>query len=377
MNLKTSTSADKPTSTQERARDSVVVSLPRGLAAKRSRLGWLLALTVGFWAVLAQAQEFRYHYVALDQAPLPAGFVFFGAEAINESGRVYGEAYDDQSFDPHVAVYQNGAVTVLAPNLASVVGAVNAGGTVGGAVITDEVNFLTQAALFHGAQVELIPRLPGEITSFVITLNDSGMALVGSFDANSTETLELYKNGHATSIDFGPNVPFASSLSINNCGIISGITFSAQSSGDVGFRFDTRTGQTTWLYPIAGDPEAWALGINNRGDILGYSFVFNATERIGVWDRNGVFTPYFVEGTPEIPTISNSLLFNDNNLIVITDLGTLPLTSYIVPSPGVRLDLADLVENLPPGQDLAVIIGINNHGNMIGRGDFLLERMPR
>ena len=90
-----------------------------------------------------------------------------------------------------------------------------------------------------------------------------------------------------------------------------------------------------------------------------------------------MFTPYFVEGTPEIPTISNSLLFNDNNLIVITDLGTLPLTSYIVPSPGVRLDLADLVENLPPGQDLAVIIGINNHGDMIGRGDFLLERMPR
>jgi hypothetical protein len=59
------------------------------------------------------------------------------------------------------------------------------------------------------------------------------------------------------------------------------------------------------------------------------------------------------------------------------DLSTLLRTSYIVPRPGVRLDLADLVENLPPGQNLAVILGINNHGDMIGLGDFLLERVMR
>ena len=69
-------------------------SLTTGLAAKRVRFGWLLALTVGFWAVLVQAEELRYHYVALDQAPLPARFVLFGPEAINQSGRVYGEAYE-------------------------------------------------------------------------------------------------------------------------------------------------------------------------------------------------------------------------------------------------------------------------------------------
>jgi hypothetical protein len=131
---------------------------------------------------------------------------------------------------------------------------------------------------------------------------------------------------------------------------------------------------------LAGDPNAWALSINNRRNILGYSFVFGATERIGVWDQTGVFTPRFVEGTPQIPTVSNRLVFNDNNVIVISNISTGDPASYIVPRPGVRLDLADLVENLPAGQNLASTIGINNHGNMIGygqQGSFLLLRVVR
>lgn len=32
---------------------------------------WVLALTFGLWAVLAQGEEFRYHYVRLDQVELP------------------------------------------------------------------------------------------------------------------------------------------------------------------------------------------------------------------------------------------------------------------------------------------------------------------
>jgi hypothetical protein len=31
-----------------------------------SRFGWILALTLGFWAVVVQAQEFHYRYVSLD-----------------------------------------------------------------------------------------------------------------------------------------------------------------------------------------------------------------------------------------------------------------------------------------------------------------------
>lgn len=93
-----------------------------------------------------------------------------------------------------------------------------------------------------------------------------------------------------------------------------------------------------------------------------------------------MFTPRFVEGTPQIPTVSNRLVFNDNNVIVISNISTGDPASYIVPRPGVRLDLADLVENLPAGQNLASTIGINNHGNIIGygqQGSFLLLRVVR
>lgn len=349
------------------------------LTARNNRLGWIVALALGFWAALGHAQELRYHYIGFDEVPLPAGFVFFSAEAINNSGRVCGEAIDGESFNPHVAEYQNGALTVLQPDLASFAGTVNAGGTIGGSVITDEINFYTQAALFRGTQIEFIPRLPDEITSSVIALNDSGMALVDSLDESFVETFAIYKNGHVTPVDFGPDVPIAFFLSMNNAGIISGTTFSP-SLTFVGFRFDTSTRQTTLLYPIGGDPDAWALRINNRGDILGYSFITNAIERIGVWDAKGVFTPHFIEGTPQIPTVSNRLVFNDNNLIVISDISIGEPTSYIVPTPGVRLDLANLVENLPAGQNLAFIVDINNPGDMVGfgpQGGFVLMRMAR
>ncbi len=125
----------------------------------------------------------------------------------------------------------------------------------------------------------------------------------------------------------------------------------------------------TPLNPLPTEANSWALDINNRGDVLGYSFDSAATERIGVWNRAGEFETYFVEGTPAVPTISNNLLFNDNNLIVITRVSNPPTErghSYLVPQPGVRLNLADLVENLPAGQGLQYIISLNAHGDMIG-----------
>ena len=117
-----------------------------------SRFGWVLVLTLGLWAVAAQAQEFRYHHVSLDEIELPSGFNFFNPIAINNSGRIYGTAYESISDLPHVAVYADGAVTVLQPGN---VYAANEGGTIGGSVLLDAENFIEQAALFHSNQEEI------------------------------------------------------------------------------------------------------------------------------------------------------------------------------------------------------------------------------
>jgi hypothetical protein len=330
-----------------------------------------------------------YHYVGLDQAvPLPPGFLGgFSPSAITNGGSVFGNAFafneSDGTFINYVAVFERGILTILQQGRANTA---NQGGTIGGSVLTDPENFFGQAALFRGNEVELIPRLSGEIDSFVLQINDSGMALVFSVDENFNGTIALYDKGEVTPLDFGPDIPSPFFLRMNNHGIISGTT-SIEGLGDRGFRFDPRTGLATLLHPLPTEPDSRAMGINNRGDVLGYSFVFSGIERIGVWDKEGVFHTYFVEGTPEFPTISNDLKFNDNNLIVITQV-TSPASergnSYLVPSPGVRLNLADLVADMPPEHGSLGFVGaINNHGNIIGFSvtpdflssfNFLLER---
>jgi hypothetical protein len=346
-----------------------------------SRSGWILACTLGLWAVLAQGGAFRYRYVSFDSVTLPSGFTAFAPAGLQDSGRVYGTVCDDVCTDPHIAFYADGAVTVL--QASGFAGMVNAGGTVGGFVLVDPQTFIGQAALFRRDTVELIPPQPGEVFSLVIALNDSGTALVESDDASGNPTYVLYENGQTTVLDVGPTVTkpqfrsFASAGGFsNNQGVIAGLSAGPTSDifdGARGFRVDPRTGEAELLDPVAPDTLAWGMGINNRGNVLGYSFVVGTPdhERIGVWDPHGDFKTDFDE------TISsNALVFNDNNLIVISL--TPDDTSYLVPKPGVRLNLADLVENLPSGQNLRYIFDLNNHGDVLGSGDqgsFLLERV--
>ena len=311
----------------------------------------------------------------------PPGFAFFRPAAINDSGRVSGTVSKAGSDpDRHVAIYKNGAVTVLQPGVG---GPINAGGTIGGRVVLPNPdNFMTQAALFHGDKIELIPPQPEEVSATIFALNDLGTALLTSSDTDGNETYVLYEKGQTTVLDFGPTVTNPLFLSfvpigrfINNKGNLAGLTSPAGNryDGARGFRFDPRTGEAALLDPVSPDTLAWGLGINTRGDVLGYSFGSEGPyhERIGVWDRHGHFKTYFTNRM----TISGALVFNDNNLIVITLASN---TSYLVPKPGVRLNLADLVENLPAGQTLSYIFDINNHGDMLGSGEqgsFLLERV--
>ncbi len=344
-----------------------------------SRLGWMLASVLVLWSVFAQGEEFRYRYVSLDHIELPLGVTSFSPAAINNSGRIYGTAcYDDLCNDTRIAFYNNEVLTVSqSVGNASVV---NSGGTVGGFVLIDPLNYVYQAALFRGDKVELIPPQPGEVFGFPITLNDRGTALVES-DTDLSHSYALYRKGLATPLDFGPIITKPMFISyvgtgkfLNNDGIIAGTTGNSKFDGALGFRFDTKTGKTVVLEPLLTDTLAWGVGINNRGDVLGYSFVNSRPyhENIGVWDRNGHFKTYFTE------TISSSaLVFNDNNLIVITLApGN---NSYLVTKPGVSLNLADLVENMPTGDTLRYIFDLNNNGDMLGfsgqGATFLLERL--
>jgi hypothetical protein len=192
-----------------------------------------------------------------------------------------------------------------------------------------------------------------------------------------TSTYYLHDaRGKVRLLDFGSGT--ASNLSINDELIIAG-TIHRPGAPMRAFRYDVRTGVLTLLNPIRADPESQGQGINRRGDVLGYSYTAGGLERVGVW-RGKQFQTYFIEGTPEFPTISNNLLWNRHGLIAITN-GRLDLNSYLVPRPGVRLSLADLTDGLPAW---ILVKGINASGDLIGsagasRGnsdfEFLLERV--
>src|ERR1700754_587790 len=88
----------------------------RPVCTRSTWLGWLIASII--WAVLPgtlQAQRLSYHYVSFHAAKLPAGFISFGPSTIDDDGRVYGYACDDNDcIRSHVAFYDRGVVTAIA-----------------------------------------------------------------------------------------------------------------------------------------------------------------------------------------------------------------------------------------------------------------------
>lgn len=342
----------------------------------------LLAFTLVAAAALAlsapaQADPIRYRYVDLDKVPVPAPYTFFYGGTVIDGGRVYGNVCDAKCTDPsaHIAFYENGAIHVLPPVGWQFV--TSNDGVTGGQVAVNYPSFDYQAAIFDDRRTTLVPRQPGENYAFIFSVNDQGQALLWSQDAHQGNNY-FYDRGKKTALDPAWRFfNFSANRSISDRGLIAG-TAGDLFGGATGFRHDPRTGKTTTLPPWPGDPSetlAWGLGINDRDEVLGYSFVitFPYHERIGVWDQRGVFHTHLVENVS-----SNSLLFNNRDEIIITEVFD-TLTSYLVPSPGVRLDLATLVRNLPVGQQLYYVGSFSDSGDVLGStwsgNSFLLERL--
>lgn len=323
---------------------------------------WFMALMLSLWAIIGQAQDYRYHFISFSADLLPPGFVeYLFPMCIDDSGRVYGHVYDT-SFVPHVAVYENGAVTVFKPGLVT---SVNARGTVGGNIINPQTGNI-QAALFRGNQVKKIPYLPGEINTSVISINDYGTALIRSEDpsGDNRATYRLYRNGKtffSYQIPTGSDVP---SWRVNNSGVVNGNIGHDKVNSFRAIRFRRPYGEPQELDPLPTDTVTLSMDLDKYGNILGRSEdITNQTKpkHYGIWDRNGKFKTYYENA------LNYEAEFNDNKLIVLTRNYNTDFNSYLVPRPGVRLNVADLVDN-PSAEvaDLADVVDINNRGDMIG-----------
>jgi len=297
-------------------------------------------------------------YEQVDVTAGPPGLDGWFPAGLTDTGEVFGQGFDcDDEFivcSFHlVRRDRNGAFTTVAENFS--VSDVNGKGDVGGCTIDDPETFAGRAAVVRSnGKLDLIPALPGEVASCVIKLSDARVAVVASF--NGTDTTLFVRDGN----QIRPfTVPQASVEDVNDRGEIAGIMFT---DANRAFRFDSRTQITTVLEPVSPDPDSWGLGINRHGEVLGYSFSFNAIERIGKWNRQNEFETHFIEGIPEFPTISNRLNWNEAGVILISQ--TSDGATYLVPEPGTRLNLADLVTNGPVAQGLFGV-GINKGADIL------------
>ena len=329
-------------------------------------------------------QGFRYHYVSLDAAVPNGYYPLFDLPSITDSGRVYGTIYgvDPGTFASAVAVYDHGTVSIVHEGFA---GTANNRGVAGGGVPFDPVLGSTQAALFVGSRVKLVPPVNGAFLQFVRLLTDSGIAFIEWYPEDfSTVSHYLLTRARVTPLDFGPDS--ADLFDINDRGVISGTSFRA--SGNRAFRYYPSSGAMAVLEPRSTERASSGQAINSRGDVLGYSLNSSPPDRqraIGVW-RGTTFQTYFVEDTPDVPSRSSHLEWNERGLIVssqsLNNLGS-DLNSYLHPRPGLRLKLADLVvDGVLPAW--TIIMDLNSNGDMVGSGgsspfvigtSFLLERI--
>jgi hypothetical protein len=350
-------------------------------------LSGLLAVFLGLSAFLVQAEEYRYRYTPLDQIKLPAGAHKFIPRGLTNDGRVYGFVCANiLCNNSRIASYKNGQFTFTGITDADWIWVSPNGGT----LATEKsypVTGVSESILFYGSKVEHIPPQQESPYIRILTVNDQHAAFLESgTDLASVNNHVYYRNGLATVIDFGPTIirpiffiSFALAANfLNNEGIIAGTTTDEEGSGARGFRYDTKTGKAMILQPFRGDNSSWGLGINNRGFVVGFSILSdNDFRNIGVWDRKGHFFKYLTE---DLNSFGGYLILNDNNVIVITQVGNDGNdTSYLVPKPGVRLDIEKLVVNLPTGVKLSYIGTINNRGDMFGydanNKPFLLKRL--
>ena len=295
----------------------------------------------------AESAALSANCIRYEDVPLPdtaPGYDLFGPTGVAKHGVIYGGGLDcDDNFEvcsfDLLKLDRNGNFTKLVDDFA--VNEVGENGDSGGCKLyADET---AQAAIAHpNGHVELIPRLPGEVTSCISQMSDGETALVQSFDADSVQTDYVYRNGHVYPI----TLEGADIRDINDKGTLAGIITTGD--GDRAFRYESRTQTLTLLEPIGGDPNSWGMGLDQQGEVLGYSFFFSEQERIGKWNKKDRFETFFVEGTPEVPPVSNQLIWNDKEFVVVSDADD--SNTYVIPRPGVRLNLADLVEGgvVPP-----------------------------
>jgi hypothetical protein len=366
----------------------------------------LIALSSALYHQTASAdKQYLYEYISLNDAHLPLGFMFFSHNTLGEDGKVYGSLSDIQG-TTIAAVYENGAVTTIPGLVAAnpILGEkvftpdyITRNGLLGGSLFYfDPINFniISESAVFKKGKLAQLPGFG------VCGLTDSGTALV----SEGRLKYSIVKKGITTPVVFGSIDPLFLLRTAGRCGVdinnqetIAGTaSFPDPVSGGQpvrGFVLTKGVNQNSIvLDPKDDDNTSVAIDINNQGNVFGISILSPGRpglpfgpQSVGLWQNKGgkwTFKTYFTQNTANFPTLSNGMVANDKNEMVIFNVSSPAAEkgkSYLITEPGERIDLREITQNIPIGQDLCSIDHFNDRGDITGSscgGDqFLLKRI--
>jgi probable HAF family extracellular repeat protein len=310
-----------------------------------------------------------YAYTVTDLGTLPGG-ILSEARAINNSGQVVGNAVVNGQW--HGFIYSDGVMTdigTLPTGMNSSVFAINAFGEVVGTADVEHVTNQFQptmeshAILYQNGQLIDLGSLPGSSDSPMSVLNKNfdNRAAAAAYGVNdrgvavgmARGTVMIYQDGVMRGIN-SQNV--ATALDINNLGQMVGQTRSGTEASPIVHAFLMDGLSVRELG--ADDPShfSYAAAINDYGTVVGGSAPAGGPIRAFAY-TNGEMTDLGV-----LPGHLSSVAMGVNNRGVIVGSGD---NTAFVYKDGVMSDLNDLI---PPGFQLVYAVGINDSGQIIATG---------
>jgi probable HAF family extracellular repeat protein len=293
---------------------------------------------------------------------------FDTGEGLNDSGEIIGYVPSGGTY--LAAVWQSGAVTVLAPpNGASrwVMTGINTAGDISGYALGSSQG----AVLWQAGAITTLATLGGSGGS-ATGLNNEGQVVGDSQTATGLIEAALWQNGTASNLGALPGAKGATSTSalsiaygINDNGQIVGVSATATS---INHAFLWQNGVMTDLGALTAQGDSSAKAINSQGVIIGNSLATSSIEHAVTW-KNGTISDL---GTLAGDNYSRAEAINNAGIIVgesanITSNGA---TNHAVMwQNGVITDLNSLLQ---PGSGWVLhdATGINDQGQITGSGYF-------
>jgi probable HAF family extracellular repeat protein len=215
--------------------------------------------------------------------------------------------------------------------------------------------------------------LPGATNSDATGINNSGEIVGYTTNAdNGGSQAFVYRNRKMQDIGTLPGDNQAEALGINNRGEIVGWSYNFLSSGGLGGTFGHaylyKNGTMTDLGTLQGLNDSVAVALNNRGEVIGYSFLEqlggggNAPYESWIFENGRLVDLGALPGA--LQTIVGGI--NNQGTIVGSSYGSNSWTAVLFDRNGVS-DLNNLIDP-NSGWILEFANGINDRGQIVGEG---------